>query len=64
MSDSSIIVSYNVVLDLGIHRNLQEQSRTLQKREGILINLLPEAPTISAKKQRNEIDTCVFYAYL
>ncbi len=51
----SLLVSYNVLLGPGIRRDLQEQYRTLQEREGIITSLLPEDQEISATNQRNEI---------
>ena len=53
----SLIVSYNVLLGPGIRRNLQEQYRNLQEREGIITSLLPEDQMTSATHQRHEIST-------
>lgn len=49
--------SYNVVLGPGIRSSLQDQSRTLQEREGIITSLLPEDIIVSARGQRDEIST-------
>ena len=51
----SLIISYNVVLGPGIRRDLREQFRTLQEREGIITSLLPEDLILSAREQRDEI---------
>lgn len=51
----SLIVSYNVLLGPGIRRDLQEQYRNLQEREGIITSLLPKDLMASATHQRNEI---------
>ena len=51
----SLLFPYNVLLGPGIRRDLQEQYRTLQEREGIITSLLPEDQEISATNQRNEI---------
>ena len=53
----SLIVSYNVVLGPGIRRDLQDQYRVLQEREGIITSLLPEDLAVSARGQRDEINT-------
>jgi hypothetical protein len=55
---NSLIISHNVVLGPGIRRDLREQFRTLQEREGIITSLLPEDLILSAREQRDEISAC------
>lgn len=50
-----LIVSYNIILGPGIRRDLQEQYRTLQEREGIITSLLPDNEAPSATNRRHEI---------
>lgn len=53
----TLLDSYNMMLGPGIRSGLQDQSRTLQEREGIITSLLPEDAIVSARGQRDEIAT-------
>jgi hypothetical protein len=51
----TLLVPYNIILGPGIRSGINDESRTLQEREGIITSLLPEDLSVSARGQREEI---------
>lgn len=51
----TLLTPYNIILGPGIRSGINDQSRTLQEREGIITSLLPEDHFVSARSQRDEI---------